>query len=752
MGKLFKFIGWLVGILVVLIILAVVLVPVFFNPNDYKDQITAKVKEATGRELTIGGDIGLSVFPWLGIDLEKVKLSNAPGFGDAPFVAFDEAQVRVKLMPLLSKKVEVDQVLVSGLALNLAKAKDGTTNWQDLTGKGKKEEEKETGEGGAPELKGLQVGGVTIENARLVWDDRSTGQKVALKGVNVHVGEIGPGKPVDVKVDIDVDNSAPKLKAHLALAGTLSVDEAVKHITMKPLRLNVGRLEMGDGLHGGVDLNAALDADLGAQLYKVEGLQVDADLKGGAVPGEGLKAKLVAGVVADLAKETLRVDGLKLDADDLHLTGGITANKLLSDAVFNGQLDVAEFNPRHLMQKLGMEAPPMADPKALTRLMLKTALSGTADSVALKGVDITLDDTHVKGEARVNHFAKPAIGFNFDIDSIDVDRYLPPPSKETPKAKPEAASGKPADQELIPVKTLRELNVDGVIRIGKLIVNRIKAEGTEVRVKAKGGKVTVEQKISRFYNGSVDVDVLVDARGKTPKLHIVKHVRKIQAGPLVKDLAGQDRFDGFGSVNADLTAAGQTVDAIKRSLDGKLDLRFENGAIKGFNIARMIREAKAKLKGQTLPPSTEPNQTDFSELKATAVIRKGVLDNQDFLAKSPFLRIAGKGTVNLVKESLDYTVKPVIVGTATGQGGKDLEELKGIPIPIHLTGSWLKPDWSIDWKAALTASQKAKLEEKKKELKAKAKQKVEEKKKAVQEKLQNKLQDKLKGGLKGLFN
>ncbi|HIP52598.1 MAG TPA: AsmA family protein, partial [Chromatiales bacterium] len=164
--------------------------------------------------------------------------------------------------------------------------------------------------------------------------------------------------------------------------------------------------------------------------------------------------------------------------------------------------------------------------------------------------------------------------------------------------------------------------------------------------------------------------------------------------------------------------------------------------------ARLIREGKAKLKGKTLPPSNEANQTDFSELKASAAIRNGVLNNQDFLAKSPFLRVTGKGTVNLVGETLDYTATPVIVATSKGQGGAELEELKGVPVPIHLTGSWLKPDWSIDWKSVLTASQKAKLEEKKKELKAKVDKKVEEKK----EKIQEKLQDKLKGGLKGLFN
>ena len=101
MGKLLKFLGWVLGILVVLVLALVVLVPLFVDPNEHKETIVSEVKKATGRDLTITGDIGLSVIPWLGFDLNGLSLSNAPGFGEEQFASVKRAKVRINLLPLI---------------------------------------------------------------------------------------------------------------------------------------------------------------------------------------------------------------------------------------------------------------------------------------------------------------------------------------------------------------------------------------------------------------------------------------------------------------------------------------------------------------------------------------------------------------------------------------------------------------------------------------------------------------------------
>ena len=225
----------------------------------------------------------------------------------------------------------------------------------------------------------------------------------------------------------------------------------------------------------------------------------------------------------------------------------------------------------------------------------------------------------------------------------------------------------------------------------------------------------------------------------------MQRAKNIQAEPLVKDLAGEDRLSGTGNFNLDVSGAGRTVKTIKRSLNGKLNFAFTNGTVKGFNLSRMLRETAAKLKGKSLPPDGEANETEFSELKGSGVIRKGVLHNDDLIAKSPLFRVTGKGRINIGEDTLDYKIKPVLVASLKGQGGEELEQLKGVPIPVHLTGPLAKPNWRIDLAEALTETQKAKAQEKLKE--------------TIQENLPDDIKEKipgldkhLDGLLKGLFN
>ena len=204
----------------------------------------------------------------------------------------------------------------------------------------------------------------------------------------------------------------------------------------------------------------------------------------------------------------------------------------------------------------------------------------------------------------------------------------------------------------------------------------------------------------------------LDVTGASPQLSVDQHMARLEIGPLLQDLTGKDRLTGTGQLNATFNASGQSAEALKRNLGGKLDFKFENGALKGFNLAKTIREAKARYTGKPLPPSDEPEQTDFSELSGSALVTKGVLDNQDLLAKSPYLRVTGKGQANLVNETLDYVLTTVVVSTEKGQGGEGLEELEGIPVPVHFTGAFAKPNYSIDIKTVLVEAQKGKLQEK----------------------------------------
>jgi AsmA protein len=111
-------------------------------------------------------------------------------------------------------------------------------------------------------------------------------------------------------------------------------------------------------------------------------------------------------------------------------------------------------------------------------------------------------------------------------------------------------------------------------------------------------------------------------------------------------------------------------------------------------------------------------------------IDNGIATNDDFTVMTPLLRINGKGTASLPAETVDYRVKATVVKTLKGQGGDELKDLVGIPIPIHVTGSFAEPSYALDTRELMQAMGKSKIQD------------------AIEEKVGD---DRVKGLLKGLF-
>jgi len=706
MARLLKLIGALVALLAVLVVVAVIVLPLVIDPNDYKQEIAAEVARQTGRTLTIEGDMALSVFPWLGLDIGPAQLSNATGFEDPYMARMQTVQVRVKLLPLLKKQLEVDTIRLNGLELNLARDKDGRTNWADLAGETAAEAEKTAGAAGGDKagegLAGLAIGGIEVADARLTWDDRSTATRYEITDLAFTTGAIEPDKAFDLDLDFRVSAAQPPIDGHFHLKGNVKLAAGMR----------------------AVDVTAAT---------------VDLDAAGAGVPGGQVSLSLVSDLFVDLDAQTLSLPNLVLETLGLKLSGSLAGTGITADEPqFSGALAVAQFSPRAVMDKLGMAPVPTRDAVVLSQATASLEWTASPQFFAASSLNLSLDDTRVDGSARVDSFAEPAIRFALKVDRIDLDRYLPPEAAEETTAKPAAGEAAGAGgTEPLPLDALRSLNLDGRLEVGKLKAFNLQSTNIIVQVKANNGLLRLHPLGASLYAGQYTGDITLDARKDTPRIAIDEKVAGVQAGPLLQDLTGEARVQGKADVTAKLNGSGMNADALKKTLNGGTSFSFTEGSVKGVNIAALIRKAQAKLKGQPAPQE-EPNQTDFSVMQGTATVSNGVVRNDDLLLQSPLLRISGKGQVSLPAETIDYTLTTKLVGSLEGQGGKSQEELKGVSIPVRVGGTFSKPTYVPDLGAALSGAAKARLEEK-----------VEEQKQKLQEKLGDELQDKL---LKGLFN
>ncbi len=238
---------------------------------------------------------------------------------------------------------------------------------------------------------------------------------------------------------------------------------------------------------------------------------------------------------------------------------------------------------------------------------------------------------------------------------------------------------------------------------------------------------------ANLYQGSMSGSVSATTT-TNPALAVRQNLSDISVGPLLRDLADKDLLEGRGNVSLNVTTQGATVDALKKGLNGNAAVNLRDGAIKGINIASSIRGAKTKLglsSDSQTQSASNTEKTDFSELSASFDIRNGVAHNDDLAAQSPLLRLAGNGAINIGASSIDYLAKATVVGTLEGQGGKAGADLRGVTVPVRITGPLDAMKYKLDFGAMVTDAAKAKVEQKKTEVKESAKEKLKEKLKGL---------------------
>lgn len=176
--------------LVVLVLGAAVVVPFFVPTEVYKEQLTAAVRDATGRELIIGGDVGLSVFPRIELEAKKVTFSNMPQ-GRATYMAsLEELVVRLQLLPLLSGEVRVDSFVLIDPVITLEIDHKGRANWDfespdARAGSPDPATEDETSAGATPVLAEISLGDVRLVNGKVSYRDAREGGVTELSDINM---------------------------------------------------------------------------------------------------------------------------------------------------------------------------------------------------------------------------------------------------------------------------------------------------------------------------------------------------------------------------------------------------------------------------------------------------------------------------------------------------------------------------------------------------------------------------------------
>jgi AsmA protein len=687
--KILRIVGFsALGLVVVLLIGVGVLYAMFDGPR-IKQQLAQVVKDQKQRTLSIPGELGLSVWPNIALTMGKASLSERNS--DQPFVSLDSARVSVALLPLLSRQVSVNALELGGLKATVVQHKDGSFNFSDLlSSQSTAQSTSSTAPPAAAEPLQIDVAAVKLSNAQLLWIDEKKGTRSTLSHLDLSTARLEANTATQ-------RYSANKVE--FAAKGQTGADTF-------DVRLQVPRLV------------------LEANVLRGEALTMVTKLSGNK---RAAYATLVlSGIQGSTQALAVNKMDLELDAsaDKATLKGRLSTplavnitDQTIDLAALAGKLDIT--HPSLPMKQLSL---PLAG----------HAKIDLAKSTANVGLKTQLDESKIAFSAGVSQFAPLSLGFDLDIDQLNLDKYLPP-ADTTGAAQADAGAAPQVDPK-VDLSALAGLNLSGNLKVGALQVSNVKLSQVQAKLSVLGGQLSIAPFSANLYQGSISGSLSAQATGNA--IAVKQTLTGVSVGPLLKDVVNKDMLEGRGNVALDVTTHGPTVGALKKALAGSASLSLKEGAIKGINLAKSFRELKAKLggSGDATQAANSKDKTEFSELSGTFKIAAGVARNDDLVMKSPFLRLGGAGDIDMGNSQLNYLAKASVVNTEAGQGGKDLDQLKGLTIPVRLSGPFSNPSYKIEFGSLISDAAKTKVQAQ-----------VQEKKKEVKQKVEDAVKDKLKG-------
>jgi len=463
-------------------------------------------------------------------------------------------------------------------------------------------------------------------------------------------------------------------------------------VSLQSARASVKLLPL---LHGQVIVDALRVSGLKAEIvrnkdgtYNFSDLLEGSEAKPAAKPAPEKKGKSapvkfdIAGITVDRASILYRdmSSGQEISLTDVKLhTGRIAEN-------VQDKIELAAAAKRN-------------QPLLEAKVALNATYSLKPDAI---GLDFTakLDDSNVKGKLSMARAAQPSYSFDLTIDRINLDRYLavsekkkPAAGKQEPPKKEEAAQDAPVD-----LSGLKGLNAQGQLQVGALQVQGLKLSRLKAQLKAAGGRAEISPHSASLYEGELSGALSLD--GNANRIALKETLSNVSIGPLLRDVAQQDRLEGKGNVALDVAAAGATAGALKRSLSGAANVRLRDGAIKGIDIAGLLRKARAAAGRQSGQAADSKERTDFSELSASFSIKNGVAHNEDLDVKSPLLRIGGSGDIDIGRSAISYVVKASVVGTTS------------LTVPVKLAGPLDAMKYEVDYRAVAGDLAKSKIGDK----------------------------------------
>ncbi|QBQ08541.1 MULTISPECIES: AsmA family protein [unclassified Pseudomonas] len=647
----------LLGLLLIIVALGFALTHLF-DPNDYKDEIRQIARDKAHIELTLNGDIGWSLFPWLGLELHEASVATLTN-PSQPFADLQMLGLSVRVLPLLRREVQMSDVRVEGLNLRLNKDVHGHGNWEDI---GKNVPDPATAattpavaEAATPPKPEkppqpirLDIDSLTINNARVEYNDEQTGKQFSAESIQLSAGAVHEGASIPVKLTAFFGTNQPLMRVKTEVNGNLRIQRALKR-------------------------------------YQFEDMKVTGEATGEPLQGKTVTFSTQGQLLVDQSANIAEWTGMKLSLNQLRALGELKVNDLDKTPQLSGALSIAQFDLAKFLDSVGNPLPPMAA-GSLSKVELVSRLKGTPTSLALEDLNLKLDDSTFTGRVAVDDFARQSLRVQLKADTFNADNYLP--------AKSEAAKGAAAARQaevqnseagamaaggttplpdaptkaawstdkLLPLTRLRTLDVNADLSFGQLTLSKLPIQNAALKASGLDGQLKLETLSGGLYNGTFQANGNLDVRQDIPLLALQTRIKQVPVERILQAQGQNPPVKGQLTLDSNLNGRGNSQKALIDSLNGTASFAINNGVLLNANIEQQLCTGIALLNRKTLSGDQRGKDTPFQELKGNLTLRNGVASNPDLKVRIPGLTVNGDGDVDLRVLGMDYRVGIIVEG------------------------------------------------------------------------------------------
>jgi len=647
----------LLGLLLIIVALGFALTHLF-DPNDYKDEIRQIARDKAHIELTLNGDIGWSLFPWLGLELHEASVATLTN-PTQPFADLQMLGLSVRVLPLLRREVQMSDVRVEGLNLRLNKDVHGHGNWEDI---GKNVPDPTTAASAPtvteaatapkpekpPQPIRLDIDSLTINNARVEYNDEQTGKQFSAESIQLSAGAVHEGASIPLKLTAFLGTNQPLMRVKTELNGNLRIQRAL-------------------------------------QRYQFEDMRLSGEATGEPLQGKTVTFSTQGQLLVDLAANIAEWTNMKLSLNQLRALGELKVNDLDKTPQLNGALSIAQFDLAKFLDSVGNPLPPMAA-GSLSKVELVSRLKGTPTSLALEDLNLKLDDSTFTGRVAVDDFAKQSLRVQLKADTFNADNYLP--------AKSEAAKGAAAARQaevqnseagamaaggttplpdaptkaawstdkLLPLTRLRTLDMNADLSFGQLTLSKLPIQNAALKASGLDGQLKLDTLSGGLYNGTFQANGNLDVRQDVPLLALQTRIKQVPVERILQAQGQNPPVKGQLTLDSNLNGRGNSQKALIDSLNGTASFAINNGVLLNANIEQQLCTGIALLNRKTLSGDQRGKDTPFQELKGNLTFRNGVASNPDLKVRIPGLAVNGNGDIDLRVLGMDYRVGIIVEG------------------------------------------------------------------------------------------